>query len=79
MGNLRTRKITRIRNLTHTGIILALGTECLYLESIRRFHQACDRVPKTDGTYILTIEFIPAFFNPTIYAFQLFFNILNRT
>ncbi len=31
MGD-RARNIMRIRNLTHTGIILALGTERLYLE-----------------------------------------------
>ena len=32
MGNPRVRYTMRIRNLTHTGIILALGTERLYLE-----------------------------------------------
>ena len=35
MGNTRARNIMRIRNLTDTGIILALGTECLYLEPTR--------------------------------------------
>lgn len=34
MGD-RARNIMRIRNLTHTGIILALGTERLYLEPER--------------------------------------------
>ena len=34
-GN-RVRNIMRIRNLTRTGIILALGTERLYLEPTRR-------------------------------------------
>ena len=32
----RSRNIMRIRNLTRTGIILALGTERLYLEPTRR-------------------------------------------
>ena len=32
MENLRARKTMRIRNLTRTGIILALSTERLYLE-----------------------------------------------
>ena len=35
-GNHRSRNIMRIRNLTRTGIILALGTERLYLEPTRR-------------------------------------------
>ena len=35
MGNPRARNIMRIRNLTDTGIILALGTERLYLEPTR--------------------------------------------
>ena len=34
-GN-RARNIMRIRNLTHTGIILALGTERLYLEPTQK-------------------------------------------
>ena len=34
-GN-RSRNIMRIRNLTRTGIILALGTERLYLEPTRK-------------------------------------------
>ena len=34
-GNHRSRNIMRIRNLTRTGIILALGTERLYLEPTR--------------------------------------------
>ena len=36
MGNPRARNIMRIRNLTRTGIILALGTERLYLEPTRK-------------------------------------------
>ena len=35
-GNHRSRNIMRIRNLTRTGIILALGTERLYLEPTRK-------------------------------------------
>ena len=35
MGNPPARNIMRIRNLTYTGIILALGTERLYLEPER--------------------------------------------
>ena len=34
--NLRLRNTMHIRNLTHTGIILALGTERLYLEPTRK-------------------------------------------
>ena len=36
VGNHRARNIMRIRNLTRTGIILALGTERLYLEPTRK-------------------------------------------
>ena len=32
----RSQKIMRIRNLTRTGIILALGTERLYIEPMRK-------------------------------------------
>ena len=36
MENLRARNTMRIKNLTRTGIILALGTERLYLEPTRK-------------------------------------------
>ena len=36
MGNPRARNIMRIRNLTNTSIILALGTERLYIEPTQK-------------------------------------------